>query len=56
MKFKIKITEKLERIVTVDADTIEDALSKVENDYASCKIVLTETDFTNFTIEEAKDA
>ena len=46
MKFKVKITEKLVKVVEVEAESEEEALEKVEDDYYSEKIILYPDDFT----------
>lgn len=56
MTYRVEITETLQRIVEVEADTIEEAVSKVEDDYASCDIILDSLDMKNFEIKEYKDA
>lgn len=50
--FQIEVTEKLKRIVEVEADTIEEALSKAENDYCDRKIVLNDDDLAFWGIEQ----
>lgn len=55
MTYKISITETLERVVEVEADTVEEALSKVENDYCEYKINLDGDDCINFEIKECKE-
>lgn len=53
-KYKIEITETLQRVVEVEADTAAEALSKVEDDYATEKIVLDYDDCKDFQIREYK--
>lgn len=52
MKYYIKITEILQRVVTIDADTLQDAISKVEDAYANGQIKLDDSHFHDFTIEQ----
>lgn len=40
MKYKVSVTEKLERIVVVSAKSPEDAISKVEDMYYGQEIIL----------------
>lgn len=54
--FEIQITEYYQKIVKVEASTVEEAISKVENKYGDGLIELTVDDFKNFEIEEYKDA
>lgn len=44
-KFKIEITETLQRIVTVEANSVLEALNKVEEQYDNEEIVLDSNDF-----------
>lgn len=50
MKVNIKITEKLVRVVSVNAESLEEAKQKVENEYGAGNIVLTADDFVSYTI------
>lgn len=50
MKVNIKITEKLVRFVSVNAESVEEAKQKVENEYSAGNIVLTADDFISYTI------
>ncbi len=55
MKIDIKITEVLSRIVTVNADSVDDAIDKVTQMYVKEEIILDSSDFEGDTeIEEAK--
>lgn len=45
-KYKVEITEYLQRIVEVDADNERDAIEKVESMYDKEEIVLSADDFT----------
>lgn len=44
-KYKIEITETLQRIVTVEANSVLEALNKVEEQYDNEEIVLDSNDF-----------
>ena len=50
-KYDVEITEYLQRIVTVTADSSEDAVNKIEEAYGACKIVLGAEDFIKKEIE-----
>ena len=52
--YRIKITEKLERIIEVEADNEELALSKAEDLYAAAQVVLDSSHhvITEFLLEE----
>jgi len=43
--FKIEITETLQKQVEVEADTEEDAIFKIRNQYCQSNIVLDETNY-----------
>lgn len=50
-KYKVEITEYLQRIINVEAETADDAVSKIEDDYKKEKIVLDADDFIDKDIE-----
>lgn len=57
MVIDMRVTEILTRIVKIDAQSIEDAISIIKNDYKQEKIVLDESDFNqNLVIEKKEDA
>ncbi|MDD2191461.1 MAG: DpnD/PcfM family protein [Bacteroidales bacterium] len=49
--YRIEITETLQRVVEVEADSSEEALSIVENQYKNEDIVLDENDFKAYSID-----
>jgi hypothetical protein len=51
VRYEIEVKEELSRIVKVKADNLADAVSKVEEMYKSCAIVLDEDDFKGVKIE-----
>ncbi len=53
--FKIEIQEFLSRIVEVEANSIDEAISKVREMYKNEEIVLDSEDYTTTEIEEYKD-
>ena len=53
--YQIEVTETLCRIIKVEADTLEEAVSKVENDYETGKIVLDTDDSVFYDIKEYKE-
>lgn len=53
MKVKVKITEKLVRVIDVHADNVEEAKQKVEDEYRVGDIVLTADDFVSYSITRA---
>ena len=50
-KCKVEITEYLQRIIDVEAESEEDAVYSVEKQYDDCNIVLDDTDFVTKEIE-----
>lgn len=53
MKVKVKITEKLVRVIDVHANSVEEAKQKVEDEYRAADIVLTADDFVSYSITKA---
>lgn len=49
--YKVEITEYLQRIIDVEAESSEEAVDKVEEEYDKCKIVLGAEDFVYKEIE-----
>lgn len=52
MKYKIEITETLQKIVEVEAPSYSEAFQNVWNDYNNGDIVLSSDDFVCFDINE----
>ena len=50
-KYKVEITEYLQRIIEVDAESEEDAIALVKEDYRKENIVLDDFDLTGLDIE-----
>ena len=50
-KYNVQITEYLQRIITVEAESKEDAIAIVESEYDLAHIVLDYSDFTGKDIE-----
>lgn len=44
-QYKVKVTEVLQRVITVEASNEEDAINKVQDMYDDCEIVLDADDF-----------
>jgi len=55
MKIDIRVTEILSRVVTIDSDSVEEALDSVENMYNTEDIVLDYSDFDGDVIIEKKE-
>lgn len=54
-KYKIEITETLQRVIEVEAESLRDAIIDVGTQYGCGEIVLTDTDFICYEIEEYKE-
>lgn len=54
-KYKIEITETLQKVVEVEAENLRDAIIDVGTQYGCGEIVLTDTDFASYEIEEFKE-
>ena len=50
-KYNVQITEYLQRIITVEAESEEDAIAMVESEYDLAHIVLDYSDFAGKDIE-----
>ena len=55
MKYKIEITETLQRILEVMASSEEDAIQDVTARYRQCDVVLDESDFVDVNIAVLED-
>lgn len=51
MKYTIEITEILQKQVEVEADSKEQALQKVEDDYECCQIIVTAENYKDTTFK-----
>ena len=50
-KYKVEITEYLQRVIEVDAESEEDVIALVKEDYRKENIVLDDFDLTGLDIE-----
>lgn len=55
MKYKIEITETLQKIVEVEAEALTEAIMKVATNYSNGEIVLDDTDFVGYEIKDFKE-
>ena len=55
MKYKIEITETLQKVVEVEAETVKDALGTVQDMWYGTEIVLTADDFVGVDFAEFKE-
>ena len=55
MRFKIEITETLQKVIEVKAPSLNDAIIKVAAKYENGEIILNEEDYKGYTINEYKE-
>lgn len=53
--FKVEIQELLSRIIEVEAENVDEAISKIKETYKNAEIVLDSGDFVTSEIKEYKD-
>lgn len=51
MKYRVEITETLQRIISIEADSKEEAEQRVILMYRQCEIVLSSSDFVDTDIK-----
>ena len=54
-EFQIEVIETLSKVVTVEADTIEDAVRKVNEQYDNSEIQLDYDDYKGYDIQPYED-
>ena len=54
-KYKVEISETLQRVIEVEAESLSEAVTKVCKDYADGEIVLDGMDFVGYEIKEFKE-
>ena len=55
MKFQIEIEETFQKVVTVEAATLAEAIEQAKSDYNNGEIVLDGMDFDHYKIQEFKE-
>lgn len=55
MKFQIEIEETFQKVVTVEAATLAEAIEQAKTDYNNGEIVLDGMDFDHYKIQEFKE-
>ena len=55
MKYQIEVTETLQRIVEIEADSADEAVTQAAQDYAYGYIKLNDKDLKGFEIKEYKE-
>ncbi len=53
--FKIEIQEFLSKIIEVEAENIDEAISKIKETYKNAEVILDSSDFVTSEIKEYKD-
>lgn len=51
MEYRIEITETLQRIIRIIAESEDEALMRVKQMYGNCDIILSDSDFIGVEIE-----
>lgn len=54
-KFKVEIEELLQRVVEIEANTVEEAISIAQDEYRKEKYVLSDSDFKEVNFYEFKE-
>lgn len=55
MEYLVEIKETLSKQLKVEADTAEEAVNQVKNQYRDLKIILTADDFVDYEIDTIHD-
>lgn len=55
MKYQIEIEETLQKVVTIEAATLTEAIEQAKTDYNNGEIVLDGMDFVGYKIQEFKE-
>lgn len=55
MKYKVEITETLQKVIEIEAESLTKAIMKVAADYKYGEIVLDSMDFVGYEIKEFKE-
>lgn len=55
MEYEVEVIETLKRQKVIEADSLEQALEKIQNEYKNCNIILNENDFVDVEFRESTD-
>lgn len=55
MEYEVEVIETLKRQKVIEADSINEALEKLQDEYKNCNIILNENDFVDVEFRESTD-
>lgn len=55
MEYEVEVIETLKRQKVIEADSINEALEKLQDEYKNCNIILNENDFVGVEFRESTD-
>lgn len=55
MEYEVEVVETLKRKKVIEADSLNQALEKLQDEYKSCNIILNENDFVDVEFRESAD-
>lgn len=55
MEYEVEVIETLKRQRVIEADSLDQALEKIQDEYKNCNIILNENDFVDVEFRESTD-
>ena len=55
MEYEVEVIETLKRQKVIEADSLNQALEKIQDEYKNCNIILNENDFVDVEFRESTD-
>ena len=55
MEYEVEVIETLKRQKVIEADSLDQALEKIQDEYKNCNIILNENDFVDVEFRESTD-
>ena len=55
MEYEVEVIETLKRQKVIEADSLNQALEKLQEEYKNCNIILNENDFVGVEFRESTD-
>lgn len=55
MEYEVEVIETLKRQKVIEADSLDEALEKLHDEYKNCNIILNENDFVEVEFRESTD-
>lgn len=55
MEYEVEVIETLKRQKVIEADSVNEALEKLQDEYKNCNIILNENDFIDVEFRESTD-